>query len=99
MAMFLLSIVTGTLTLVNYYAVGNGYISSDAALKLQTMLSIITIFAVIFYKGKRFRKSFDGGQYSIFTFKFGVVFISLLGNISIEILLILYKSGYINSII
>ncbi|MDR0922476.1 MAG: hypothetical protein LBM95_08845 [Lactobacillales bacterium] len=91
-----MSIVLGILTLiasfVNYTAWASGYFSGSLeliSLLIQGVLTFIMLLAGISYNGKRMRKSYDGGAYRIFTLPFSVILLSILGNGSVFVVLLL----------
>lgn len=87
--MLILAILTGAAALFNYYAVTAAIYPLLLALMIQLLLFVVTMIAVIGYRGRRNRPSYDGAGYSIWTVSFAIMMVSLLGNLAILVVLFL----------
>lgn len=94
--MLFLALLTGVGALLNYYAVTASIYSLLPATIIQFFLFVLTVIALIAYKGRRSRPSYDGGWYKIWTFSFALIVISFIGNFSILIVFILNLTGYLS---
>ncbi len=98
--MVFLAIFTGAMTLLNYYWQANYTLSaflSVVSLAAQFILAVLTITAVIGYKGRR-NVPAPGGWYNYWTFRFCIIIISLIGNIGVLVVFMLHAFGVIESI-
>ncbi len=98
--MIILAIITGALSALNYYWHAGYNLSifqEMVGLIAQVFLAILTVLAAIAYRGQRDRPSYGGGHYRIWTFRFCIIVISLLGNFSILIVFILHMAGVVSS--
>lgn len=97
--MILLAILTGSLTLFNYYIWANYSISENMkiiSLGFQFVLLLLTIFSVLKYSGRKSRPSYSGGYYKVWTLRFAIIILSFIGNISVFIVLLLNYLKIIN---
>ncbi|WP_100066041.1 hypothetical protein [Miniphocaeibacter massiliensis] len=95
--MVFLAILTGLLSLGNFYINANWNLSESAVfltLIAQVVLTILTIFAAFGYKGRREVNGYKG--YKIWTFRFAIIMVSVLGNICVLATIGLNKFGIIN---
>ncbi len=82
--MVFVAIITGIAALLNYAWQANFELSSAlqiVSIAVQAILTAVTIFAAVRYRGRRQRMGYEG--YKVFTFPFAIIFISLLGNAAI----------------
>jgi hypothetical protein len=99
--MIFIAIATGVLSFLNYVWQANYPLSGllqIISLIAQAALTAVTFAAMLRYRGKRSRASYDGGHYRVFTLRFGLIFLSMLGNIAVLVVLILHTSGIISSL-
>jgi drug/metabolite transporter (DMT)-like permease len=99
--MIVIALLTGIGSLLNYFCWANYELSSElrmASLIVQIAMMSITVIAAIRYRGKRVRKSYDGAGYKIFTVLFALMVLSLLGNVSVLMMLYLHMTGVIQSL-
>ena len=96
--MTLIAIITGIAALVLYSFVTNATIPLILACVIQGVLLLFTIIAAFLYHGPRSRRSYDGGWYSIWTLRFGLIMFSLLGNLAIFVVYLLKLAGIITGI-
>ncbi|MDR2896703.1 MAG: hypothetical protein LBV30_08680 [Propionibacteriaceae bacterium] len=97
-AMVLAAIVTGVLAFLNYLWQASANLTPALqiiSVLISLALTVITIIAAIVYNGRRLRPSFDGGWYSIWTLRYGIIMLSLLGNLSVLVVLALHLFGVI----
>ncbi|KAF1300180.1 MULTISPECIES: hypothetical protein [Enterococcus] len=92
--MFVLAIITGIATIFLYYLIMNATISLTIATILQLGLLVLTILAKILYRGPKKRGSYDGGWYKIWTIRYGLIMLSLLGNMAVFIVFVLNLFGF-----
>jgi hypothetical protein len=88
-----LAIVTGALSALNYYWHAGYELSLFAeivGLVAQVFLATLTVLAAVTYRGQRSRPSYGSGNYRIWTVRFCVIIISLLGNFSVLIAFVLH---------
>ncbi|MFC6170926.1 hypothetical protein [Loigolactobacillus jiayinensis] len=94
--MSLLAIVTGFLTLANYYFLTGQTYSPLIGSLLQTVLLIATIRAVFSYRGRKQRSDYQQRGYQIFTWRFAIIIFSFLGNIAVFVVILLNLFGQLN---
>ncbi len=84
--MVLLAIATGALGLLNYVWQANAllpqYLQAISVVE-QLILTIVTVAAMVGYKGKRDRPSYDGGFYKVWTFRYAIIILSFIGNMAL----------------
>lgn len=96
--MTLIAIITGIAALVLYSFVTNATIPLILACVIQGALLLVTIIVAFLYRGPRSHRSYDGGWYSIWTLRFGLIMFSLLGNLAIFVVYLLKLAGIITGI-
>jgi hypothetical protein len=97
----LLAVATGILSFINYFWQANYPLSEFlkiAGLTAQIVFVILTVAAMLTYRGKRSRLSYDGGHYKVFTFRFAVIVLSLIGNVSVLAVFILRACGIVGAL-
>ncbi len=97
--MLVLAIVTGILAGLNYYWQSDESLALPlqiVGLAAQLVLTALTIIAASRFRGRRSRPSYGGGHYRIWTFSFGLIVLSLLGNVCILVAFALHLSGVID---
>jgi len=97
----LLAIVTGLATFFNYGLWTNSdltYSLQLISIGMQIVLVLLTLFSPFNYRGRRSVPNYKGGWYKIWTIRFSIIMISLLGNISILIILLLKINGIISTL-
>ncbi len=101
MVMVGLAIVTGVLTLLNYYWQSAYDLSVPlqvVSVVAQAVLLTGTILAAVAYQGRRSRPSYGGGWYRIWTFRFAIIVLSLLGNVCVLVVLVLHLAGLVDQL-
>lgn len=98
MTMVLLAIFTGAASLLNYYTLTNSLYPLLLAGIIQLVLFILTTAAAIGFRGRKSRPSYNGVRYSIWTFSFALIVISLIGNFSILVVLLLKQLNIISNL-
>jgi hypothetical protein len=96
--MVILAVVTGALSFFNYFWQANyslPVLPQTASVIAQAVLMILTLAAAVGYRGRRSRPSYDGGHYRVWTFRFAVIMISMLGNAAVLVVLALFRFGII----
>ena len=78
----LLAILAGAAALWNF-----GSLQSSP---LAILTLIVSILAIVSYRGKRSRKSYQMDGTRIFTLSFAICFVSLIGNLSVAVAIILH---------
>lgn len=89
--MFLLAIITGTLTLMNYFFLTNQTYAPLIGSLLQVILLALTLVAK--YRGQRQRHDYAGRGYQIFSLRFSIILLACLGNIAVLIVVLLNLFG------
>ncbi|MDR1668620.1 MAG: hypothetical protein LBR76_01510 [Oscillospiraceae bacterium] len=99
--MLILAIFTGVASLFNYFWWAN-YMPSPAlqyvSLAAQVLLTAVTAAAAIGFRGRRTRKNYDGARFKVFTLSYALVFFSLLGNLAVLTVLVLFKLGVLKAL-
>lgn len=101
MQMLLLAIITGIISFLHYTLWVNYSISMPLrilGLLFQFLLTFLTVTAALKYKGRLTRPSYDMAGYTIWTFPFALIMLSLLGNVCIFVALCLYTIGFLTSL-
>ncbi|MFD1319248.1 hypothetical protein [Loigolactobacillus zhaoyuanensis] len=91
--MFLLAIITGTLTLMNYFFLTNQTYAPLIGSLLQVILLALTLVAAVKYRGQRQRHDYAGRGYQIFSLRFSIILLACLGNIAVLIVVLLNLFG------
>ncbi|MDR1693361.1 MAG: hypothetical protein LBR72_08390 [Oscillospiraceae bacterium] len=97
--MLFLAIFTGIATLLNYFWWANYPPSGGMQLVSivgQVLLTILTVAAMVRFRGRRTRKNYE--MVRVFTLPFGLMFLSLLGNLAVLVILVLLKLGVLQSL-
>ncbi len=84
--MLLLSIFTGTISLINYYyfALYNGVGQySNYQIALQVLMVILSVIAIFGYKGRRVTRTYWFTGYRMFTIRFSLIIFSFMGSASV----------------
>ena len=92
----LAAILTGAMSLLNYYLWSSGNLTDKmqfASLFIQLILLIVTSAAAILYNGRRRKKLYSMAPYKIFTLPFGIILISLIGNLCVFAVMLLNIPG------
>ena len=95
----LIAIITAILSFLNYsFWTSNNldFLYKLFSVIAQGLLLIVTLFATISYSGKKLTFNYVNPSYKIFTIRYSILIISLLGNLSIFIVLLLNFMGKIN---
>lgn len=94
--MLFIALLAGIGALFNYYAVTAAIYPLIVALVLQVICFVLASLALIGYRGRRNRPSYDGAGYSIWTVRFALIVLAFIGNLSILVVLILNLLGYLS---
>lgn len=94
----LVAILTGAMSLANFYMWSKGRVTGGmqyVSVSLQLFLLILTIAAAISYGGRRRKKLYPMAPYKIFTLPFGIILVSLLGNLCVLAAVLFYTFGVV----
>ena len=95
----LIAIITAILSFFNYSfwtSYNLDFLYKLFSVSAQGLLLIVTLFVTISYSGKKLTFNYVNRAYKIFTIRYSILLISLLGNLSIFIVLFLNLIGKIN---
>ncbi|WP_423363903.1 hypothetical protein [Mycoplasma sp. P36-A1] len=91
--MTFLALLTGLGSIANFMALNNKYYGFEIGLAIQIILLIVTIIAAVSFKGKKTRPAYFQFFVRHFTVRFVIVFLSLVGNLSMILVIGLQLSG------
>lgn len=96
--MVLIAVLAGVFSLANFFLFANGIFPKNLApigSVVQLIVFLLTVFAAVGYKGRRTAYEYKGAPYKVFTLRFAVIFVSLLGSFCVLAVLILNAVGAI----
>lgn len=96
--MFLIAILTGILTIGGYFLVMNSTITLTMATVIQLGLLLLTIMAIVLYRGPKKRRTYEGGWYKVWTFRYAILMFSLLGNLAVFVVYVLNLFGFMSEL-